>query len=182
MVQEVQTWVGITNENTLETIEAIGTSSFKIVEWRQTKGWHYVSSCEAVMLVRWHYVSGQTDRQSPLVKWDDVSITSMEWNAEYTVRDSGIRVPAAWTYEIKVSAKAGGTSYSGTTYIKVWPSAWDPTIYSLYGSSTKSEDKTFRVNLGKFDVLTIWGDFHYDGSAATASTSWNLNPIIITQL
>ena len=53
MVQEVQTWVGITNETTLETIEAIGTSSFKIVEGRQTKGGRYASGCVASGNVYW---------------------------------------------------------------------------------------------------------------------------------
>ena len=182
MVQEVQTGVWITNETTLETIQAIGTSSFKIVEWRQTKGGHYVGWCKCSMVVRRSYEEWVTDRQSPLVIGKNVTIDSWEWNAEYKVINDGIRVPVSWTYEISGTAKAGWSEYSGTTYLKVGTCAWDTTIYSLHGNSTKTEDFTIRANIGKFDVITIWGEFYYNGNQHNASPSWSVITMTITQL
>ena len=180
MVQEVQTGVWITNETTLETIQAIGTSSFKIVEWRQTKGGHYVSWCTATMIVRRH--GSADDRESPLVQWVQVSVDSQWGNAEYKVINNGIRVPVAWTYEISGNAKAGWSEYRGTTYLKLGACSGDETIYSLHGNSTKTENFTIRVNIGKFDVLTIRGDFYYNGSSSGTSLMGDISQMTITQL
>ena len=102
MVQEVQTWVWITNETTLETIEAIGTSSFKIIEWRQTKGGHYVSGCVADGNVYYKYREGDS-RDSGELKSEDTAIIKNTWKSEFSIRNWGIRVPNGGSYAIELT-------------------------------------------------------------------------------
>lgn len=85
MVQEVQTGVGIVNETTLETIEAIGTSSFKIVEGRQTRGNHYSIGCEATGTATW--LLDEDDRDTGEVLCQNLTMTSQYGKQEFTMKN-----------------------------------------------------------------------------------------------
>lgn len=162
MVQEVQTWVWITNETTLETIEAVGTSSFKIVEWRQTKWGRYVSRCKWSGSVSWTY-------QSPASKvWPEVSwtftLTDSYGKAPFIIRNGGIRIPQQWTYEITV--------YWGSSWIsnsQLILKAWGREIYRKLLYAAQSETATFEVDLWKFDIIELWGQFEYTSSWTTVT-------------
>lgn len=171
MVQEVQTWVWITNETTLETIEAVGTSSFKIIEGRQTKGGHYVSECEGTGGVTWHYVSPNTT--SPEIKSTDLTITTNTWKREFVIRNWGIRVPAQWSYQITITWGSSWNS-NGTMILKVGGKE----VYRKLLYSATSTTDTFVVDAGKFDTIEMWGQFEYTGSAPSASIVFSPKPTI----
>lgn len=168
MVQEVQTWVWVYNETTLETIEAIGTSSFKIVEWRQTKWWHYISSVTASGSVARSYSSGDS-RQSPTLPATNLTITSSSWKATYTISEYWIRVPSAWTYRLTIDWNWWSSTMSDTLIIKKWTTSSSPTIYTkTFSGSSQSEIVNVDVDLGKFEIITLWGSFYYWWSSSWA--------------
>lgn len=182
MVQEVQTWVWITNETTLETIEAIGTSSFKIVEWRQTKGGHYVGGCKSSCSIYYNYQQAWGNRDSGLLKWN-VNLTESVWKAEFIKVNGGIRVPVAWSYEISYKCEVGSSVNEWGIYIKRWTDASSPNIFSLVTTSgSKTKEWSFIIDLGKFEILTVWTDFHYSGSAGGATLNHYFNYLNVTQL
>lgn len=174
MVQEVQTGIWIANETTLETIEAVGTSSFKIVEWRQTKWGHYVSKCSGNGNVTWHYVSPNTT--SPEIESTDLTITSNVGKAEFVMRNGGIRLPAQWTYQITISRGAAGNA-NGTMILKVWGKEVYRTL--LYHANSTTD--TIIADAGKFDTIEMWGQFEYVGSASSASIIFSPQPQITIQ-
>lgn len=171
MVQEVQTWVWITNETTLETIEAIGTSSFKIREWRQTT-WHYSSWCTATGQVYFNYQSWGSRDSWEIKSWN-TTITSMTWKQEFVMSNGWVRVPVAWTYEITLTWGCG--SYTHEIIIK-W---WGKTLYSLSKTGSYSETVTFQADLWKFDTIEIWGHFYYSWSADAASMTFSTQPVLV---
>lgn len=177
MVQEVQTWVGITNETTLETIEAIGTSSFKIIEGRQTKGGHYVSSCKASGRVTWSYSQSIGIRDSGEVKSTDLAITESTGKAELILKDWGIRVPNSGSYEI-VLDRSWGASTTYATVILKWGGK---VLYTKQFTSSDSEVVTVVADLWKFELIELWGEFYYNGSATSASLLLSAD-LTITQL
>lgn len=145
MVQEVQTGIWITNETTLETIQAIGTSSVKIVEWRQTRWGRYYYSCEA---------DWQDSQAAPATEVTPISITSSYGNTEFKEVDDGIRIPQAWWYEITMRCK--GWNIGSWINIKHSLRANGTEIFSI--TTTNNNDTktdTVTVNLWKFDILKI---------------------------
>ena len=177
MVQEVQTWIWITNETTLETIEAIGTSSFKIIEWRQTKWWHYISECNATWDVVWSYYSpASTDW--PEIKSSDFHITSQTGQKEFVMRNGWVRVPAQWTYQIDLRFGAAWTS-DATVILK----ASGRELYRKTLTSATTESITTYIDLGKFESIELWGQFLYKGGQSSANVTFWVNPTLkITQL
>lgn len=174
MVQEVQTSVAIPQENTLETIEAIGTSSFKIVEWRQTRGWHYSSSAVVSGSASWSYQS-PGDRQSPKVQ-ASMWLNSATWKATYAVRAWSVRVPTAWTYQLTLYWRWWSSRNSSTIYMVKWENEWDTQLYTRTFNSNTNETVNFNFDLGKFDVISFRFTFYYswDSSAATLGSEYNL--------
>lgn len=173
MVQEVQTSVAIPQENTLETIEAIGTSSFKIVEWRQTRGWHYSSSTKVSGSASWYY-DNSGSRQSPKVQ-ASMGLNSATWKATYAVRAWSVRVPTAWTYQLTLYRAWWSSRFSATIYMVKWENSWDTQLYTkTFYSNTETVNFTF--DLGKFDVITFRFSFYYnwDSSWSLMSSSYNL--------
>lgn len=176
MVQEVQTWVTRPRETTLETIEAVGTSSVKIREWRQTT-WHYVNGCLATWNVRWHYSKSEWVRDSGEIISTDTTITSNNWNQEFTIRDGWVRVPVAWTYQITLYWGSSGSTSDYTIIIKWW---WKE-LYTNTFTSTNDETVTFTANLGKFDKIEIWWEFYYWWSSDGATLTFSKKPVLTIQ-
>lgn len=175
MVQEVQTSVAIPQENTLETIEAIGTSSFKIVEWRQTRGWHYSSSAVVSGSASWTYFSSSWERQSPKEK-ASMWLSSATWKASYLVRVWSVRVPTAWTYQLTLYRYWWSSRNSTTIYMVKWENSWDTQLYTKTFSANSSETVNLEFDLGKFEVITFRFTFYYswDSSQATLQSNYRL--------
>ena len=95
-MQEVQTSVNYTPETRLQTIEAVGTSSRKIIEGRQTTG-RYLSWCTA----SWERnVSVSSEHPDSWYVSQPLSITDSTGKMMYSTQDWGVKVPVAWTYQI----------------------------------------------------------------------------------
>ena len=176
MLQEVQTWVWITNETTLETIEAIGTSSFKIREWRQTTA-RYVNKCVWSGNVTWHWETWD-DRQSEEVMSINTAISSQNANQEYSIRNWWIRVPVAWTYQITFT----WTWWSGSSNVTFILKGWGKELYSNEHTSSQTETVTVVANLWKFDLIELRWSFYYKGSSTAATMNIIVSSIIIQQL
>jgi hypothetical protein len=157
-MQEVQTWIEIYDESTLDTIEAVGTSSRKIIEWRQTRWWHYVSRCEAAGRVKWDYDEWVTDRNSYYVKSDEFAITSQTGNVEFIMQNGNIRLPQAWTYQCTLSWAWWWYDFDDTVYISVWGKV----VYTnTFSGSHQSETVTFIFNAWKFAELELGWEFYF---------------------
>lgn len=170
MVQEVQTAVTFQNETTLETIEAVGTSSRKIIEWRQTIWWHNISRCEAWGNVGYRYISGTTPKQSDYIESTDLAITSSVGDYEFSMVGNGIRLPVKWWYQFDVSRGLSTIPRTANFYLYVG----DVLAYTDIITNNGTKTTTFQINAWKFDLVTIWADFNYWGSSGTA---WiTLNP------
>lgn len=176
MVQEVQTWIGIYNESTLETIEAIWTSSFKIVEWRQTTWWHYTSNVKAQWSVTWMYYSWDS-RDSGLIQSTNMIINSQSGKTTFSISDNWLRVPIAWSYRITLYRDWGSSTQTAKIYVK----SWGKTLYTKSSSGYISETVEINSNLWKFDNIEIWWEFQYYGSSTAAQCSINYN-LTIQQL
>lgn len=164
MVQEVQTSVERPVESTLETIEAIGTSSIKIIEGRQTRGWHYASKCTASGKVTWNY-SNQGDRQSEDIESQDMAISENLGKQDYEIRELWVRVPQAWTYQITLTW-SGWSSTFNCTMILI---CWGKVVYTKVHTSNQTETVVLLADMGKFDLVEAWGSFYYKGSSASAT-------------
>ena len=172
MVQEVQTSVERPVETTLETIEAIGTSSFKIIEWRQTRGWHYASKCTASGTVSWYY-SNQWDRDSEEIQSSNMAISENVGKQDYEIRSLGVRVPQAWTYQVTIRWSWWSNASNATIYVKCW---WN-VVYTKEHTSSQTETVVVNADMWKFDLVEVRGSFHYKWSstAATLSLSYSLD-------
>ena len=180
MVQEVQKGVWVYNETTLETIEAVGTSSRKIIEWRQTRWEHYVISCKwtGANPSRQHHE--WWPHQSPLVKWP-ITISSMEWKQEFIVSEWGIRVPSWWTYQITAERWWWVYDHWSTTfYIIKWTQSTDEVLFQQTSNNREKITSTITVDLGKFDIITVWNSY-YD-ELDIWETLWDTSSISIKQL
>lgn len=176
MVQEVQTWVGITNETTLETIEAIGTSSFKIKEWRQTTG-HYVSGCEADWNIEWTYTSWGS-RDSWEIQSTNMAINEIYWKQDFVIRDYWVRVPTSWTYQIWINWGWWWSTYKATLIVK----AAGDVVYQQETPFTPTTYSTsVRVDLWKFDTIEIRWQFYYQWSASSAILAFSTKPTLTIQ-
>ena len=172
MVQEVQTSVERPVETTLETIEAIGTSSIKIIEGRQTRGWHYASGCNASGTVSWYYQSGD-ERQSPEIESANMAINSSTGKQTYEIRELGVRVPQAWTYQITLK----WTGWTSTSYATMILICGGNVVYTKEHTSNQTETVVLLVDMGKFDLIEARSTFQYNGSstAATMQTTFSLD-------
>lgn len=161
MVQEVQTEVGIYDETMLETIEAVGTSSRKIIEWRQTVWGHNVSGCSATGNVTWHYRNGVTDEDSYYVKSQDLDIDSSWWGVDYVMKNGCIRLPKAWAYQCTLTWWGGAAWWDTTVFVEL---AGKVLYTNTFSGSTQTETVTFTFNAGKFDLLELGWEFYVTGS------------------
>ena len=177
-MQEVQTWIEIYDESTLDTIEAVGTSSRKIIEWRQTRGGHYVSNCEATGNVQWFYREGITDRDSYYLKSQDLEITSQTGNTEFIMQNGCVRIPQAWTYQCTLYWGSGWSDFSWTIYIIVWRK----NVYTkTFTGSYQRETVTFIFNAGKFDELELGWEFYYSWYNTNMNFSFSGQPTMTIQ-
>jgi len=178
MVQEVQTWVGIYNETTLETIEAIGTSSFKIKEWRQTTP-RYLWEVTGSGTVNRHYVSPNVD--SGMIM-GTMTISDMVGKAEYSISNGWIRVPFAGTYRITYRGTVGSAVADTTLYLKAGTESNSPTLWTkTYNTWGVNESGSVIVDLGKFDIVTLRVHWYYTSTYASGDLSNTLN-VTIQQL
>ena len=176
-MQEVQTWIEIYDESTLDTIEAVGTSSRKIIEWRQTRGGHYVSRCEATGNVQWYWKEWD-DRNSYYIKSQDLDITSQNGNVEFIMQNGNIRLPQAWTYQCTLYWGSGWPGIEWTIYIIVWGT----TVYTnSFNNTFQEETVTFTFNAGKFAELELGWEFYYSWGLSSVSLAFSGQPTMTIQ-
>jgi hypothetical protein len=154
-MQEVQTWIEIYDESTLETIEAVGTSSRKIIEWRQTRWRHISSGCVATGNVSRYYDS-MWPSESGYVASQDMAVSSQTWWVEYIIQDGWVRIPLGWTYQCTLTRWWWSTYHEMTIYIKVW----GKTVYTnTFSWGNQTETVSFIFNAWKFQLLELWWEF-----------------------
>ena len=169
-MQEVQTWVWVYELTTIETIEAVGTSSPKIIEGRQTKWWHYISECTATWQVKFYWKTWDP-RQTSKEQSTDFEVISTTGKMEFVTVNNWIRLPAAWSYE--------ATLYWGWRWAAIFIQNWDEILYTKefeWNGWVQSETVTFTFNAWKFATITLWGEFYYGWSADYASLQFNYAP------
>ena len=174
MVQEVQTAVTQPQETTLETIQAIGTSSVKIREWRQTTA-RYTSNCISAGSIAWTW--NVWDSRSYWPVSSNLSIWSMEGKQEFVGKNWWIRVPVAWTYQITLYWSGGSSLFDATIILKCWGNE----VYTNTFNSNQSETVTMNVDLGKFDLVEVYWSL-YCSSGSSASTTIFVRSLTIQQL
>jgi len=181
MVQQVQQWVINTPETTLETIEAVGTSSKKLIDWRQTTGEHFVWWCTTTWSVSWWYNYHTWNRSSWMVQ-GNLWISTTRWPRTFSIVDKGIRVPKWWTYRLDMSWYGWSGSMKSTIYIKKGTSASDETIYTYTSYSSETRTLSKILTLWKFDTISMRWDFYYSWSSDYASWAIYINSLTLTEL
>ena len=161
-LQEVQTAVDITPENTLETIEAIWTSSRKIIIGRQTR-W---------IVQWWSWISMQNSVYLEMHAWDEtddliwtLTVFDAYWDLFYQFAWDAIRIPEQWNYAITITPADWSNSWYYTCTTKVW--AWNEVIYSYLKNNNTPYSETINVTLGKFTLIKLTIK-----SVAYGATSW----------
>lgn len=166
-LQEVQTAVEITPENTLETIEAIWTSSRKIIIWRQTRQKIYGESGATLTFVApakyyqpaWFY---------PNLEWT-WTVSDEVWELSYSQNWDWMRLPLQSSYSLTITPAKWHSSWYWpiitTTRVKIA----GETVYSYDSSSSADYSETITVTAWKFSVLTIELDMQLP---TTADTGW----------
>lgn len=168
-LQEVQTAVEVTPENTLETIEAIWTSSRKIIIWRQTRQKIYGESWATLTFVA-PTISYQPAWFYPNLEWT-WTVSNEVWELAYSQQWDWMRLPLQSSYSLTITtAKWRSTWYwpvVATTRVKLA----GETIYSYDSSSNSDYSETITVIAGKFSVLTIEIDMSLPTTSAIGWTA-----------
>lgn len=173
MVQEVQTGIGITQQTTLETIEAIGTSSFKIREWRQTTD-RFTRGCVATGNVSAYLPNTWT---SAITKSTDLAITEQTGKEGFSMSGGWIRIPVAWAYQIMLHWGWGGSNVESTISIRTS----NRELYTkTFSGSSQKEDVLIPADLGKFETVQLRWKFKWNGSWPVTLT-FSTTPVLTIQ-
>ena len=175
-MQEVQSSINSKPETMLQTIEAVGTSSRKIIYWRQTTT-RFASWCTVDGEIGWYYTQDWS-RVSPMLN-ASLTQTSLMWGMEYRIVDKKVRVPIDWTYSVRIDMTWG----SDRTYERFYVYAWNTQIfyYKFDDLAQETISQTVSVNLGKFDTISARWYFQYTWNSAAAQL-YMRPTITITQL
>lgn len=172
-IQQVQTPIDTTQETTLETIEAIWTSSRKIIIWRQTRQKIYGESWATLTFTaptrtyqpEWFY---------PDLEWT-WTVSDVVWELSYNQQWNWMRLPLQSSYSLTITpAKWRSTWYwpvVTTTRVRLA----GKTIYTYNSSSTADYSETITVTAWKFSVLTIELDMELP---TTWSTGWTATVVV----
>lgn len=168
MVQEVQTDVVKRTETTLETIEAIWTSSRKIIIDRQTRQ-------------RYYWASGITysqtipyDSYSPWTTSDmsgTVTLSNKIWGMDYLKIDNTARIPIQWNYSITVTPQPWWVAGTFKTKLRVN----DDVVMEITRSTNDSTPETWYYILWKFDLVKVTIQLITTGNPAW---EWNATAVI----
>ena len=161
MVQEVQTDVIKRQENTLETIESIWTSSRKIIIGRQTRD-KYTHSW--ITMTTSFDTFGSVDPAPwtviPPITW--VTTSDAFGEMEYKLVNGELRIPVAWQYQVSISYSLPPTSWTMTTNLRVnGKKVWTEDV------SSGSHSATITLDFGKYDLITVDRSYYY-----TSIFSW----------
>lgn len=175
MVQETQTGIGITQLTTLETIEAIGTSSFKIREWRQTTD-RFTRGCAATGNVSGYLPNAWT---TPEIKSSNLTITEQMGKQWFSIKNGGICVPMAGSYQLMLHRWWWTGSIASTIIIK----SWGNVVYTkTFSWAAKQETVMIPVDLGKFETIELRWQFTWSGSWAITMTFSTTPELTLQQL
>ena len=180
MVQKVQTAVGEMQPTTLDTIEAVGTSSRKLRDGRQTTGERFLGYCTTTEWTNLWTRRAHWARQSSLIQITGMDIDTCSSNYIYIMKDGGLRVPRGWTYEVEITWAWGNSSMSSTLFVKV--GKWGQTLYTETSTNPATQTDTITVNLGKFDTITLWTQYYWSWSDDTSISTGTRATLKITEL
>lgn len=180
MVQQVQQWVINTQETTLETIEAVGTSSKKLIEWRQTTWEHFIGYCSSSWSWNWWYDYNTWERSSWL-RQITLNIGTVNSKYIYSPKEKGIRVPKWWTYKLDLTWYWWASTMQNTLYIKNWTEQSSPTIYTYTSTSWTTRNYSTTVNLWKFDIITARWSYYYSWDSQYATLVITITNLTLTE-
>lgn len=175
MIQKVQTDVTTTPENTLETIEAIWTSSRKIIIWRQTRERIYGESGATLNFTS---ISIQAHSGDIFENMDGTAtVTDVVWDLAYTLWGNWVRIPLQWNYQLTITtAKWSSVWRIMTTRVKVdWV-----TVYTYTSSSNTDHTDTINMTIGKFSVVSMEQD--WEATADLVYVWWRTSVVQIQKL
>ena len=172
MVQEVQTPVETTPINTLETIEAIWTSSRKIIIWRQTRDRLYWESGVTLS----YYVPTVTVDWYTETEWEATLLDEV-WELSYNKNWEWVRIPIEWTYQLTIDCFRWSQNPSGTIIATTRVLADNKQIYSYDNSANSDHQDVITVTLGKFTTIRM--DLIYDSDYS--ATRWNVTKTVVIQ-
>lgn len=173
MVQQVQTAITTTPENTLETIEAIWTSSRKIIIGRQTRERIYEDSWVTLTFtVPFHWYSeGDVVYDIPWT-WA-LSDETGEW--DYMLVDEGVRIPVQGYYSLTITTFHGSSLWVTT---KTWVDVNDREVYTKSNSTNNDITETITLTLGKFSRINV----RVGISTSINTNRWWSTPVVIKKL
>lgn len=155
MVQEVQTDVVRRQENTLETIENIWTSSRKIIIDRQTR---HVYKHSWISMNTEFDTFGSVDPAPGTIIPPIIGVTTYdsEGEIEYRLIDWELRIPVAWQYQVTISFP---TQWSGTMTTNLRVNG--EKVYSKDTTGYGSQTDSMTLDLGKYDMLSVDRSYYY---------------------
>lgn len=162
MIQDTQTNIAHPVNDTLETIDAIWTSSRKVIIWRQTR--------EIIRGESWAKLSFETEHINVPAWWGTYLDMDGTWTVYDEVGDVGykavdkwIRIPLQWNYSLGITtAKGWGWYLTATTTITV---DWDE-VYTYSTSSAADHTDTLNLTIGKFSIVKAHIDLSVNTSAS----------------
>lgn len=171
-IQQVQTPIDTTQETTLETIEAIWTSSRKIIIWRQTRQKIYGESGATYTFVTpLEYQNAWTyhDLEGTGTVSDEI------WELSYNQQGNWMRLPLQSSYSLTITP----ASWRATAY-------WDVVrttrvlvggkiVYTYDSTRTDGHTDTITITAWKFAVVTVESDISLP---TTWSTRWTTTVVV----
>jgi len=178
MVQQVQTDVNITPENTLETIEAIWTSSRKIIIGRQTR--------ERIYWESWATLSFASNTISA-TSWDyydnldgTATLTDVVWDLAYTLWGNWVRIPLQWNYQLTINTAHWSTTWAWVTTTTTRVRVDWVTVYTYDNPVNQDHIDTINMTIGKFSVVSM----EQDGTTTKTNSYvwWQTSTVTIQKL
>lgn len=168
MVQEVQTDVARRTESTLETIEAIWTSSRKIIIDRQTRQKYYGASGITYnqTIPYASYSPWTTDDMSGTVTFSDKI-----WELDYLNVEDAARIPIQWNYSITVTPQPWWVAWTFKTKLRVN----DDVVMEITKSTNDSTPQTEYFILWKYDKVRVTIQLI---TSSTPSWEWHATAVI----
>lgn len=173
-IQEVQTSITTTPENTLETIEAIWTSSRKIIIWRQTR--ERISLAWESWATLSYYVPDTPIDWYTETEWEG-TITNVVWELIYSKSGEWVRLPLEWSYQLTINCFRWSQNPSGTITATTRVLADRKQVYSYDNSANSAHQDTINITVGKFTVIEM--DLIYNSTYS--ATRWNVAQTIVIQ-
>ena len=172
-IQQVQTPIDTTQETTLETIEAIWTSSRKIIIWRQTRQKIYGESWATYTFTA-PSQSYQPEWFYPDLEWT-WSVSNVIWELAYNQQWNGMRLPLQSSYSLTITPASWRATWYWDVVTTTRVRVWGKTVYTYESHRTDGHTDTITITAWKFSVVTVEMDMYLP---TTSSTGWTATVIV----